>query len=146
METVAEVRLVETIVRHHMRRLTLASQDRVSSRAVYRFFRDAGDAGVDTLMLALADHLSTYAFQIEGRNWRRLVGLTTQMLGYYWDRETERAKAPPLVDGRDLLGEFGLQPGPQIGRLLEAVREAQAVGDVRTRSEALDLVRGLIEG
>ena len=142
----AEVRLVEMIVRNHMRPLTLASQERASLRAVYRFYRDVGDAGVDALLLALADHLSTCAFEIEDSNWQRLVGLVTQMLGYYWNREAERTEVPPLVDGRDLLGEFGLKPGPQIGRLLEAVREAQAVGEVRTRGEAMDLVRGLIEG
>lgn len=142
----AEARLGETIVRDHMRPLMLVSQERVSSRAMYRFFRDAGDAGIDVLLLALADHLATYGLESAGNGWQHLVGLVTQMLGYYWERETERAKSPPLVDGRDLLGSFGLKPGPQIGRLLEAVREAQAVGEVRTRGEAMDLVRSLLEG
>ena len=142
----AEARLGETIVHDHMRPLMLVSQERVSSRAMYRFFRDAGDAGIDVLLLALADHLATYGLESAGNGWQHLVGLVTQMLGYYWERENERANSPPLVDGRDLLGSFGLKPGPQIGRLLEAVREAQAVGEVRTRGEAMDLVRSLLEG
>ena len=140
-----EVRLTEIIVRNHMRPLTLASQDSVSSRALYRFFRDTQDAGIDILLHALADHLATYAFETEGSGWQRLVALVTQMLAYYWDREAVWANPPPLVDGRDLLRDFGLRPGPQIGRLLEAVREAQAIGEVRTRSEALALVRSLLE-
>ncbi|NIV35042.1 MAG: HD domain-containing protein [Anaerolineae bacterium] len=70
----AEARLVETIVRCHMRPLTLASQDRVSTRALYRFFRDAGDAGVDVLLLSLADHLATYAVPSGGSGWQPLVG------------------------------------------------------------------------
>jgi hypothetical protein len=32
---------------------------------------------------------------------------------------------------------FGLQPGPAVGRLLERAREAQALGLVSTRDEAL---------
>jgi hypothetical protein len=142
----AEARLVETIVRNHMRPLTLASQDCVSTRAVYRFFRDAGEAGVDTLLLALADHLATHAVQTGGSGWQPLVGLVVQMLAYYWERQPGRAQSPPLLDGRDLLQSFGLEPGPQIGRLLGAVREAQAIGQVRTRDEAIELVKGLIEG
>jgi poly(A) polymerase/tRNA nucleotidyltransferase (CCA-adding enzyme) len=51
----------------------------------------------------------------------------------------------PLVNGRDLLSGFGLQPGPQVGILLEAVREAQAVGEIRTRDEAMALVSKLLE-
>jgi hypothetical protein len=46
-----------------------------------------------------------------------------------------------LIDGHDLLREFELQPGPLVGELLEAVREAQVSGEVRTREEALALVR-----
>lgn len=141
----AEARLAEIVVRNHMRPLMLASQESVSSRAVYRFFRDTGDAGVDILLVALADHLATHAFETEGTGWQGLVTLVMRMLTHYWDREADREKASPLVSGRDLLRDFGLQPGPQIGRLLDAVREAQAIGEVRTRDEALDLVRSLLE-
>ena len=140
----AETRMAEIIVRNHMRPLTLASQERVSARAVYRFFRDTGDAGVDILLLALADHLATYGSVDEDSGWSRLLELVTRMQSYYWDREAEPAKTPPLLNGRDLLDGFGLQPGKQIGRLLEVVREAQAVGEVSTRDEAMALVRGLI--
>ena len=140
-----EARVVETVVRNHMRPLTLVAQERVSARAVYRFFRDAGDAGVDVLLLALADQLATHGTDIAGAGWQRLVGLVTRMLAYYWDQEAGPATEPPLVDGRDLLAGFGLQPGPQIGRLLEAVREAQAIGEVRTRGEAMELVKRLVK-
>jgi len=34
-----------------------------------------------------------------------------------------------------------MSPGPDMGRLLEAVREAQAAGDVTTRDEALQFVQ-----
>lgn len=139
-----EVRLGETIVRHHMRPLLLADQERVSSRAVYRFFRDTGEAGVEVLLHALADHRATYPPDSEDDRWPRLVALTARMLADYWERGAERVDPPPLVDGNDLQREFGLQPGPRIGELLEAVREAQVSGEVRTREEAVALVRSLL--
>jgi len=46
-----------------------------------------------------------------------------------------------LVDGHDLIHIFGLSPGPKIGEVLEAVREAQASGEVTTREEALAYIR-----
>jgi poly(A) polymerase/tRNA nucleotidyltransferase (CCA-adding enzyme) len=140
----AEVRLVECIVRNHMRPLMLASQDGVSSRAVYRFFRDTEDAGIDILLHALADHLATCAFEAEESDWHGLVDLVTRMLGCQLDRGADQPKQPSLLTGHDLLRDFGLPPGPQIGELLEAVREAQAVGEVRTRDEAMGLVRTLL--
>jgi len=43
-----------------------------------------------------------------------------------------------------LINLFGLKPGPRIGEILEAVREAQAAGEVATREEALAYIRRLL--
>jgi hypothetical protein len=55
-------------------------------------------------------------------------------------RHEEEANIPKqfgLVDGHDIINVFRLNPGPQIGKLLEAVREAQAAGEVTDRQQAL---------
>jgi tRNA nucleotidyltransferase/poly(A) polymerase len=140
----AEVRVGETIVRQHMRALLLAHEQSVTARAVYRLFRDTGDAGVDVLLHALADHRATYGADQADGQWLRLVSLTTRMMADYWERHHERVTPSPVIDGSDLLHGFGLQPGPQIGELLEMVREAQVSGEVHTREEALALVRGFL--
>jgi hypothetical protein len=49
-----------------------------------------------------------------------------------------------LIDGHDLLSIFGLNPGPEIGEILEAVREAQAAGEVNSREEALAYIEHLL--
>lgn len=139
-----EVRLAETIVCHHMRPLLLAKQGTVSSRAVYRFFRDTGEAGVDVLLHALADHWATYPPDREDDQGERLAALTARMLEDCWQHHAERVEPPVLVDGHDLMREFGLPPGPQIGDLLETVREAQVSGQVRTRDEAFILIRSAL--
>jgi poly(A) polymerase len=60
-------------------------------------------------------------------------------------RETPREELdpPPAVTGNDLKA-LGLKPGPDFKRLLDAVREAQLDGLVRTRDEGLALVRSLL--
>lgn len=50
----------------------------------------------------------------------------------------------PLITGQDLI-RLGLKPGPPFRVLLERVREAQLEGTVKTKSEALHLVRRLLE-
>ena len=37
--------------------------------------------------------------------------------------------------------ELRLEPGPQVGELLERVREAAFAGEVTSRDEAIELVR-----
>ncbi len=50
---------------------------------------------------------------------------------------------PPLLSGDDLKAA-GLKPGPAFKELLDAVREAQLEGTVKTKEEALELVRRLL--
>jgi len=49
----------------------------------------------------------------------------------------ERDPEAPLVRG----DELGLPPGPEIGRLLAMIEEERAAGTIRTKEEALELVR-----
>jgi tRNA nucleotidyltransferase/poly(A) polymerase len=47
--------------------------------------------------------------------------------------------AEPLVRGNEL----GIEPGPAVGRILEAIDEARAAGTISTREQALELARSL---
>jgi hypothetical protein len=111
-----------------------------------RFFRDTGAGGVDVLLHALADHLAIYPPGQGLDRWQRLLALTGRMLADYWERPSQRVEPPRLVDGHDLLAAFDLEPGPVIGELLEAVREAQVEGAVNSREEALALARERLGG
>ncbi len=135
-----EVRLVETMVRHHLRPGQLTQSELPSHRAIYRYFRDTGEAGIDILFLSLADHLATRGPQLEMAQWQQHC----QLVNYVLAQRSEQAVlvAPPkLVDGHDLIDIFSLEPGPEIGEFLEQVREAQASGELASREEAISYIR-----
>jgi hypothetical protein len=50
----------------------------------------------------------------------------------------------PLVDGHVLMEGLSLSPGPLVGRLLDAVQEAIAVGEVANVEEALEFALQLL--
>jgi poly(A) polymerase len=57
-------------------------------------------------------------------------------------RQHDTVIAPaPLLSGSDLLQGFQLEPGPQIGQILQSLREEQAAGTVSTQEEARAFVR-----
>jgi len=128
------VALLERLVRHHLRLMHLAQAGEVTRRARYRFYRDLGADTRDLLLLTLVD-----AAAVTGVSplavWRR-AGLVRDLLGGW--RDADRAAAvPSLLRGEDVMTRFGLPPGPVIGHLLARAREAQDLGLVRTRDEAL---------
>ncbi len=136
------VKYVGRIVYGHMRPLLLANTGRpVSRRAVFRFFRDMGEVGLDVCLLSLADCLAMYGGVGDEAAWERLLGATAVLLRHYFEEHDKSVAPTPLVNGHTLIRELNLRPGPEIGRLLRLIQEAQAAGDVATAAEALALAR-----
>jgi hypothetical protein len=65
------------------------------------------------------------------------------LLTAYFD-QPERVAPRPLINGHELMEVLALPPGPEVGRLLEAVREAQAAGRVNSREAAFALAASLM--
>jgi tRNA nucleotidyltransferase/poly(A) polymerase len=141
-----EVERLSLIVRHHMRfhffadRLEKENQP-PSRKAVYRFFRDSGAAGVDLILLALADLRGTRGSDLTQQTWAVYLDIARLLLENYWERPAEVVNPPRLLDGNDLMKELNLQPGRVIGQLLESIRENQAAGKIVDREQALDFAR-----
>ena len=135
-----EIRLVESLVYHHLRPAQMANEGFPSQRAIYRYFRDAGDAGIDILVLALADFLATRGPLVSMEEWEKHCQLMNYILE---EHDKQQAKILPvkLIDGHDIMDTFGLAPGSLVGRLLAVVNESHASGELSTREEALALVR-----
>ena len=140
-----EIKLVEVMVEQHLRPGQMSHNELPTPRAIYRYFRDTEEAGIDILFLSLADHLATRGPQLNLAQWQEHTQMVEYVLAQHF--EQERLVVPAkLVDGHDLINIFGLSPGPKIGEVLEAVHEAQASGEVATREEALAYIRERLYG
>jgi hypothetical protein len=134
---------------------TLLQQQRIPSltglgatdraREIYRFYRDMGDAGVGAALLYLAAFLGAYTPPVPQNAWRRRLEVVRSLLDAYFESYDRIIEPESLLRGGDLVEAFNLSPGPQIGKLLEAIREAQAAGVVTNREQALDFARRRLE-
>jgi poly(A) polymerase len=135
-----EIKPVEIMVKYHLRPTQMSQEGLPTDRAIYRYFRDTGEAGIDILFLSLADHLATRGKNLDPAGWREHTEIANYVLAKH--SEEENLTVPPkLVDGHDLINIFGLIPGPRFAAILEAVHEAQAAGEVTTREEALKYIK-----
>ncbi|MBI3625163.1 MAG: HD domain-containing protein [Candidatus Rokubacteria bacterium] len=138
------VDVLERLVRHHLRPMHLGQVAQITRRARYRFFRDLGREARDLLLLTLAD-----AAAVRGESpigiWRGPGGRLVADLLRGWEEDRVQAAAPPFVRGEDVMAACGLPPGPEVGRLLALAREAQDLGVVTTREEALAYLRRVRE-
>ncbi len=140
----ADRRLVQQIVAHHMRPGQLAHLDAISPRAIRRYFVDLGTTGIIVALLSLADHLATTGplFGTSENNadttissWEQHLATVHLFLNQYIQHR-ENILPPQLISADELMRRLNLKPGPHIGRLLEAIAEAQAEGAISSRDEA----------
>jgi putative nucleotidyltransferase with HDIG domain len=126
------------IVRHHLRPLHLSREGTATASAKYRLFRVLGDASPVILLHSWADLRATTG---EGDpTFQRHQEFLSELLRFH-RTDFVPTKASPLLRGDDLIGAFGLAPGPLLGFVLERLREAQATGIVGTREQAREYLR-----
>jgi tRNA nucleotidyltransferase/poly(A) polymerase len=114
---------VADLARNRTRIAALAEERPLDRRAVYRYLKACGPAGTDVTLLAAAEHPELARELLpEALRWR------------------ERRPVPPLR-GDDLVDELRIAPGPEVGRLLAELEEAQFAGEIATREDALARAR-----
>jgi len=145
-----EVDRVKTIIANHMRfhfftsRME-AEKKEPSRKAMYRFFRDSGEAGIDLILLGLADLRGTHAHTLTQANWTSALDVARILLENYFEKPQETIAPPRLLNGHELMRDLNLESGPAIGQLLEAIREEQAIGKIETREQAFTFARAWMQ-
>jgi poly(A) polymerase len=142
----AEAAGIVRLVREHMRPFHLLgafSRGALTVRALKRALVAAGQDLAGLFLLGLADTVAGRGPQRPPEAEERLLALWAKAVGLR-DRELAQAlQAPPLLEGRALMRELGLAPGPEVGRLLGLLRRAQLDGRVATPAQALALAARL---
>ncbi len=137
---------VRQIVEGHLWPLHLAKDETVSRRATYRFFRRSREAGLDIGLLSIADYLATNFRSGDRDKWTGHLRVIDQLYDHYFNHYDETVRPVPLIDGREIMEAFDLDPGPKVGRLLRVIEEAQAAGEINSTDEAIAFAGKALKG
>jgi poly(A) polymerase len=124
----------------HLRLGALASQ-MAGDRPIRRVARAAGDRLESLALLALADRRSAGGEEAAARE-AALIDVARRALELRGE-VAAAAKAPPLLDGREVMEILGLKPGLRVGSVLRWLDRLRADGRIATREEAVSLLKGL---
>ncbi len=134
---------VAALVRHHLRLGFLVHEPQpLDRRTVYRYLRATAPVEVDVTLLSVSDRLATRGEGSE-RAIARHLELARPMLEQALAWRAAGPPRPPL-NGNELTLELGIAPGPDIGRLLELLVEADWAGELAGRDDALAMARELL--
>ncbi len=126
-----EIDFAESLVYNHLRPVQMANEGLPTNKAIYRYFRDTRDAGIDILYFSLADYLAMCGPNVDMQEWQQHNTLISHILAERYRQESQ-VLTVSLLDGNDLITLFNLSPGPVIGKLLVYVREAHVNGEIHS--------------
>jgi poly(A) polymerase len=134
-------RFLESVTRHHLVLGFLVHEAPLDRRAVYRYLKRTSPVEVEVTLLSCADRLAT-----RGENADRAIDAHLELARELMAAALEwRREGPPRVPvrGDELAEELGIEPGPELGRLLGELEEASYAGEVTGREGAVELARRL---
>jgi poly(A) polymerase len=128
---------------NHLRLGFLVHERPLSRRQVYDYLRATDPDSVEVTLLTVADRLATQGERTREEAIDAHLELAREMIGeaLAW-RRTGPPKAP--IPGDQLAAELGIEPGPELGRLLAEIEAAVFSGEVSTPQDAIALARELV--
>ncbi len=132
---------VGDLARHHLVLGFLVHERPLDRRDVYRYLERTCPVSVEVTLLSCADRLATRGRKADAAIAAHLE-LADQLMEAALDWREDGPPRPPLR-GSELARELGLEPGPELGRLLAQLTEAAYAGEVQTRDQALAFARAL---
>ena len=159
------VKLLTNTIGSHLRPGNLASNDRISDRAIFRFFRTMGEYTVPLLILSWADH-SSYITLPQLRSIKDRLkekpftipkgGLpqdgikktlrflqVLNLLFKVFITKNIKSKTTRLITGHEVIKVLKMKSGPGVGEILEKVSLRQFEGRIKTRRQALCYLKKL---
>lgn len=131
---------VAAMAQHHLRLGFLVHRRPLTRHDVYGYMRACEPVELEVTVLSAADRLATRGARTRDEAVEAHLELARELAA----DALEWRSAPPVppLRGDELVAALGIEPGPEVGRLLRIVEEAAYAGEVSSREEALELARG----
>ncbi|MDD3001471.1 MAG: HD domain-containing protein [Candidatus Riflebacteria bacterium] len=131
----------QKLVKNHMRPGVILQQG-ISNKRLFRYYTECGIDGTGIALLSLADRLAALGNYNEDDIVSFTAGIYQIMSEYFIQQSKPVTKE--LLRGDDLI-LLGAKPGPLFRTILEAVKEAQYTGEIKTKEEAIQMAENFIE-
>jgi len=159
-----DINMVCGSIGEHLRPGNLAANSKITERALFRFYKAVGKNTVPLLLLSWADQSSYIPLALLRKSKKELqkspgkidlgklsynsykktfhfMQVLYLLLNTYLKKDPKNIR--PLLTGNDIMEKLDITPSPKVGKILDKLKMLQFEGKIKTRTEALEILRTL---
>ena len=131
-----QIDYVSLMIKNHIYPSALMSAPVVQDKAKVRFVRKLYPYVEDIIELARADRLSARGPMVSDDMVSENLKNLEELKEFYYKIKPTLEVMPKLLDGREIMEILGIGPSKKLGKIIEALKEAQIEGRIKTKEEA----------
>lgn len=137
------VQAIINIIRYHMYpfHLTISNVKNINSRIYLRLKKDLNELVPLVFLLFIADISATNMDE----ETKSMIKSSIEIYNKYLEMKKRDVEFKPLLDGNDVMKILNLNEGPEIGRVIKKLREAQLNGVIHTKEDAENYIKHIYE-
>ena len=131
-----QIEYITCMIKNHIYPSNVIAAPDLNDKIMMRYIRKMEDNVIDNIILAKADRLSARGVDVTEEMIENNMRGLDRLLKFYLEKKDTLKPLPKLLDGKEIMELTGLKPTPQLGKIIEALKEAQLNGDVTNIEEA----------
>ena len=138
-----QIDYISSIIKNHIYPSNVIDAPDLNEKVKMRYLRKMGVDVIDNIYLAKADRLSARGKAITEEVVQANLDGLGALLKFYLEKRETLKPLPKLLDGKEIMEIKGIKQSPELGKIISLLKEAQLNGDVNSKDEAIDFVKGL---
>lgn len=136
-----QIEYISSMIKNHIYPSHVMSAPEINEKIMMRYVRKLENNSIDEIILAQADRLSARGPAITDEIVENNINSLNRLMNFYLSVRNSLEPLPKLIDGNEAMKILNLKPSPTLGKILDALKDAQISGDVTTKDEAVNFIK-----
>ncbi len=136
-----QIEYIAYIIKRHMYPSAVVSSPEASEKSFMRYVRKSENNAIDNIIIAQADRFAAQGIEITKDIVEENITALNKLLYFYLDALETLEPLPKLLDGTEIMRILGIKPSKKLGKIISALEDAQIVGEVVTKDDAVLFIK-----
>lgn len=136
-----QIEYISCMIKNHIYPSGVLAAPDFNEKVKMRYIRKMEDNVIDNIILACADRLSARGGDVTDEMVKNNLDGLEALLNFYLEKRETLEPLPKLLDGNEIMSILNIQPSPLLGKIVNALHEAQLNGDIIDKNQAAAFIK-----